>query len=45
LDLIHVSKNAFNKAIEKGDIDLINLAPLMDVMIPDPDKKVDKKEE
>ena len=45
LDLIHVSKNAFNKAIEKGDIDLIHLAPLMDVMIPDPDKKVEKKEE
>ena len=36
------SKNAFNKMIDKGQLDLNCLVPLLDVMIPDPDKKVDE---
>lgn len=42
IELIRVSKNAFNKMIDKGQLDLNCLVPLLDVMIPDPDKKVDE---
>jgi hypothetical protein len=43
--LINVSKNAFKKLIEKGNLDLNLLVPLLDVMIPDDTKLEEKKED
>jgi hypothetical protein len=40
--LTQVSKNAFKKAISKGELDLNYLVPLLDVMIPDDVKPVEQ---